>query len=69
MLGLPFLLEFKGWAHLVLDLVGPKGFGLFVDRIGGLSLDVMSEGMVLDPNWANYGFGTVLEVGVQQQHL
>ena len=42
---------------------------LIYGTVSGISLDLMSKGLVLDPNWVNCGFGSVLQAGVQQQHL
>ena len=52
------------WTHLVLSLSGPIRLRLFLDRIGGPYLDLMCEGLVLDSNGVNCGFGSVLEAGV-----
>ena len=57
------------WAYLVFGIGGPNGLGLFMGRVGGPYLDLICEGLVLDPNGVNYGFGAVLEAVVQKQHL
>ena len=57
------------WTHLVLGLGGPNRLRLFMGRVGGPYLDLICEGLVLDPSGVNCGFGLVLEAGVQRQHL
>ena len=54
------------WTYLVLGLGGRNGLELFMGRIGGPYLDLICEGLVLDPNKINYGFDSLLEAGVQQ---
>ena len=39
---------------MVLGLGGPNGFELFMERVGGQYLDLICEGLVLDPNEVKY---------------